>query len=305
MKTSSLFDSFGTLISNDDDSSITDLNSQEILDLFKLSKLLVFRGFAKDTDQFQQFTSLFCSDFITYMGGGYQRKTINPEGDKTLLSVNYYFGAQTQKTFPLPLHGEMYYLRNRPAALWFYCVVPASSQGETMVCDGSQLYDALSSSTKKLFQDRRLRYIRYYPNGEWQNRFQSDNLDEVVQFCLDNEMEVVVNSAEQTLKTEYFHSATINDLWSDRPVFINNILPVTSSEEHGITTNIVRLEDGSKIPDEVIQEIRETSDRLTKLIAWQATDIALIDNARVLHGRRAFTDTNREICLRMSKTINW
>ncbi|HEY9740471.1 MAG TPA: TauD/TfdA family dioxygenase [Coleofasciculaceae cyanobacterium] len=305
MKTEPIFEGFGTRVIATDNSNILELDTGKIINFFKTSGLLHFRGFDVDLEKFQEFSNLFGTEFLTYAGGGYIRKTINEDGDRTVLSVTYNAGGTQQKTFGLPIHGEMYYLKNRPTVIWFYCITPASEDGETTVCDGVQVYKQLREETKELFKTKRLRYLRSYANGEWQERYQTNDLSVVEKFCKENDLSLKIDRKTQSISTEYIHPAVIKSRWGGQEVFINNILPVEWQESSGKKTSIVRLEDGLKIPDEVILEIKDVTARLTQLISWQSGDIVMIDNTRILHGRRAFTDQRRELYTRMCKSVEW
>jgi alpha-ketoglutarate-dependent taurine dioxygenase len=82
-------------------------------------------------------------------------------------------------------------------------------------------------------------------------------------------------------------------------------LPVIAQEYvQGLQSSIVRFEDGLKIPDDVIFELKDVTDKLTLPIAWQKGDILMIDNTRLLHGRKSFSDNQREIYVRMGHLAN-
>ena len=53
------------------------------------------------------------------------------------------------------------------------------------------------------------------------------------------------------------------------------------------------LEDGSKIPDEIMSEIREVSNKLIVDIDWENNDLCMIDNKRIMHGRRKILDDEK------------
>lgn len=300
-----LFDTFGAVVTPRGDDGLLDLSRDAVLSLFRQSGAVLFRGFAPDLEGYQTFSDRFCAEFITYMGGGYQRRVINAEGDQTILSVNYYLGQKQQRTFGLPLHGEMYYLDNRPEVIWFYCLRPASEEGETTVADAAQVYQALSPATRACFHQQRLKYIRSYQREDWQARFLTEDIAVVQQFCRDNGMGITVNAADDSITTEYVFPGVMQPPRHDRSVFINNLLPVIWQEEHGSTTNIVRWEDGSKISVDIIEEVKGVAEQCTRLVAWQPQEILMVDNTRVLHGRRAFDDKNREIYTRMGRSILW
>ena len=102
------------------------------------------------------------------------------------------------------------------------------------------------------------------------------------------------------LATEYVYPAVIKTRWGNHLAYINSALLVYWQEENlGRDTSIVRLEDGSKLPRQLIDEVVAAQKRLIIPMVWDHGDFAVVDNTRAMHGRRAFTDTNREIFLRM------
>jgi alpha-ketoglutarate-dependent taurine dioxygenase len=307
MKTAPISEEFGTRIVATDKSNIFAIDQENIRSLFKKSGVLLFRDFDINTDKFEQFTNLFGTEFMHYIGGAQVRKIINKNGDQTISSVNFYTDSdkQQKRTFKLPLHGEMFYTKSRPTLLWFYCVAPPLEDGETTVCDGVQVYQELSEATKNLFKTKRLKYIRHYANGEWQGRFQTDDLSELAKFCQESDLHLKIDKDTQAITTEYVYPAIVKTRWGGQEAFLNSILIVEWQEAAGKTDSIVRLEDNSRIPDDVLLELQEVTERLTYLISWQRGDILMIDNTRMLHGRRAFSDQQRELYTRMCRSVPW
>ena len=307
MKTAPISEEFGTRIVATDKSNIFAIDQENIRSLFKKSGVLLFRDFDINTDKFEQFTNLFGNEFMHYIGGAQVRKIINKNGDQTISSVNFYTDSDNQhkRTFKLPLHGEMFYTKSRPTLLWFYCVAPPLEDGETTVCDGVQVYQELSEATKNLFKTKRLKYIRHYANGEWQGRFQTDDLSELAKFCQESDLHLKIDKDTQAITTEYVYPAIVKTRWGGQEAFLNSILIVEWQEAAGKTDSIVRLEDNSRIPDDVLLELQEVTERLTYLISWQRGDILMIDNTRMLHGRRAFSDQQRELYTRMCRSVPW
>jgi alpha-ketoglutarate-dependent taurine dioxygenase len=307
MKPTFISEEFGAKIVATDNSNIFEINREKIISLFKNSGVLLFRGFEFDTDRFEQFTNLLGTDFMYYIGGAQVRKIINEQGDGTISSVNFYVDSEKQqkRTFHLPLHGEMFYTKTRPILVWFYCVTPPLKDGETTVCDGVQVYKELSEATKSLFKTKRIKYIRHYPNGIWQERFQTEDLSVLEKFCQESDLHLKIDNDTQAITTEYLQPAFVKTRWGGQEAFLNSILIVEWGELNGVKDSIVRLEDNSKIPDEVLLELKEVTERLTQLISWQRGDVLMVDNTRVLHGRRAFSDQQRELYTRMCRTVIW
>lgn len=268
------------------------LDPEEVIQQFNTSSLLLFRGFEVSTEDFKKFTALFSTNFVSYVGGAYSREMIN--GDKTLLSV-----TGGKEAFPVPLHGEMYYRKHRPDILWFYCATPALKDGETTVCDGIEIYKKLSDATQKLFKEKRIKYTRTYPKCVWQKIYQTDDLSQVEAVCQDNNMQLEATSEQIT--THYLTSAIQPSRCGKHQVFINNILPVVAQEITGRNSSLVRFEDNSKISESVITEIKDITEELVHLVAWQTGDILMIDNTRLMHGRRSFADNQRDIYVRLAQ----
>jgi hypothetical protein len=53
------------------------------------------------------------------------------------------------------------------------------------------------------------------------------------------------------------------------------------------------------IGQDEIEELRGLAETCTHEINWQDGDIAVLDNTRVMHGRRAIVDTNRQLFIGM------
>ena len=280
---------------NSSDYSLPQADS-ELIELFKNSGVLLFRGFEIDRPRFVAYTEALTPDFIDYSGGAYARDKIG--GNATVLSVTGH-----RQFFAVPLHGEMFYTKHRPTILWFFCVAPPVEGGQTTVCDGVALLNQLSAETRALFEAQPINYIRHYEDGVWQKIYQSDDVARVEAICRERDTEFSHHAEDNSISTQYRCSAITQPLYTDQPAFVNNILPVMVQEANGHTHSLVRFADGSKIPEDVISELKEVSERLTVEVNWQEGDLVMVDNSRLMHGRRAFDDTQRELNMRMSATV--
>ncbi|MBN3888445.1 MAG: TauD/TfdA family dioxygenase [Nostoc sp. JL31] len=280
----SMSDSIVQEINNLDNVSILELDKEEIINLFKANGILLFRGFDVDVDIFKEFTNLLSIDFINYAGGAFSRRVIN--GDETLLSVNDFKSE-------IKLHGEMYYQQNIPLMLWFFCANPPLEDGETTVCDGRQFFNEISSSTKELFSKKKLKFNVRISQEDWQKKYQTDDLNQLEEMCRKNNMHLTVNE-DQSILLEYISPAIIPSRCGKYQVFINSLLPTKQ-----LNPKILNFEDDSEIPEEVVSELNEIAEKITTEISWQKGDILMIDNTRILHGRRSFADDQRDIYIRL------
>ncbi|MEH2309128.1 TauD/TfdA family dioxygenase [Nostoc sp.] len=271
-------------INNPDNVSILKLDKEEIISLFKANGILLFRRFDVDVDIFKEFTNLLSIDFINYAGGAFSRRVIN--GDETLLSVNDFKSE-------IKLHGEMYYQQNIPLMLWFFCANPPLEDGETTVCDGRQFFNEISSSTKELFSKKKLKFNVRISQEDWQQKYQTDDLNQLEEMCRKNNTHLTVNE-DQSILLEYISPAIIPSRCGKYQVFINSLLPTKQ-----LNPKILNFEDDSEIPEEVVSELNEIAEKITTEISWQKGDILMIDNTRILHGRRSFADDQRDIYIRL------
>lgn len=303
--TEPLTDEFGLVIRSTGETDPRDLARDEIIEACKTAGVVYFQGFGASMELFEAMTNQYCTDWLPYQGGAHERQVLNPKGDKSVYSVNFYLGQKEQLKFELPLHCDMAYLKFSPIALYFYCVRPAASRGETMLCDGCEVYDQLAPATRDLLSSQPITYIRKYPEGNWQTRFGTSDMDEVRAFCRENALELTVDESTGTLFTRYTVEALPKTRWGDRRAFRNSILTVVKQEEVGSDASLVRFADGSPLPPEVISDIRAVTNRLTKLVPMAIGDFMFVDNTRILHGRKAFDDPGREVAIRMVKSLEW
>lgn len=297
IKTSPISDQLGSIVSPGNGNKVLDMSSaDQIVDLFKNRGLLLFRGFDLSQEGFIKFTEQLTPNFMDYSGGAYARESIG--GDETVLSV-----TGNRQFFGVPFHGEMFYTQNRPSILWFYCVVPPVSDGETTVCDGVAVLEQLSANTRRLFEEQEIKYIRHYSSKDWQGIYATDDVATVAKTCAERNTKFTHFPEDNSISTEYQCSAVTTPLYLDKPAFVNNILPVILQETKGNTHSLVRFSDDSKIPEEAIDDIQAVTDRLTLAVAWQAKDLVMVDNSRSMHGRHEFNDTQRELNVRMSSNL--
>ncbi len=281
--TEPLSDKVGQKVVNTDKINIFDLDEESIINLFQSEGVLLFRGFETNIEIFTQFTNKFSKNFLDYTGGVFNRRVIN--GDSTVLSVNDF-------NHEIKLHGEMYYQKNIPLMIWFFCANPASQDGETIVCDGKRFFEELRQPLKELFSQKKLKYRGHLDKDAWQKRYKTDDLNVVEKECKSNEVHLLINEDESI--DVYYTCPVVHLSRSGELVFINSLLPAKS-----MAPNSVAFDDGSEIDDELMVELNEIAKKVTAEVRWEKGDILMVDNTRIMHGRRAFTDDKRDIYLRL------
>ena len=299
---------FGALVEAYPGSGLPD--AAAVMQLFANEGALLLRGFPFDLDAFVAFTDECCTSFSTYVGGGIRFRALNRESLGAGGTVMTTTGST--QSFPIPLHGEMYYQKLRPDILLFYCQQAPAQHGQTVLADGRAIFEQLSRETQSLLRSRRLRYIRELAAADWATSFMTEDTAELKRICDENEL---------TLELKEDHSARIQYVApavfavdSGREAFINSSILLWHFEQAVVSGAaaaalgntaperpplVVRFEDGSEIPESVIREIDEAADPLTFKVKWQVGDVVLVDNRKIMHGRRKTVGSDRKILVRL------
>jgi alpha-ketoglutarate-dependent taurine dioxygenase len=262
-----------------------------VLNALKETGAVICRGYLDTMEDFVRFSNQFIRTFVPYVGGANNgRATVG--GDNSIYTVT----EPSMKT-PLPLHAEMYYMAAPPELLWFYCRTPAAADGETTLCDGRKILAGLSPRTRREFEEREVIYCRNFSSSVWRQVYQTDNIENVEAFCRANQLNLVVKP-DGGITTTYRASAIVRSPGGS--AFVNSILNFAAQEYFtGSNESQVRWSNNDKIDRDILVEVKTVSDRLTHAHAWQPGDAILLDNSRVMHGRRAFHDDQRDIVVRL------
>ncbi len=249
----------------------------------------LLRGFAPDMAAFSALTTALC-----------RKITFDPARE--------YGDANTQKvdagTGPIGLHTENGNTPVCPDIVAFYSPVAAFEGSQTTICDGREIYNSMSECQQDRWQ-REMIVERYLPEELWKR-------------YLANEHPAISRPEEVTPRhVEEFRAAIPNqdfDLLDDGGInYRLTISPVRGSAlskgrgfanavlgpSHNYAPPKYRFDDEDIVSGDEIEELRELAETCTHEINWQDGDIAVLDNTRVMHGRRAIVDTNRQLFIGM------
>lgn len=262
--------------------------------------IVLIRNSAITVADFEDLSEQLMSKCMVHHGTGtQQRDAVNKEG--TTSTVNKGFSK-------LPFHKEYAYAAGGPDLMVFHCVTPAAQDGETIACDGIDLYAALPQHIKEFVTDAVLKWQWKVPPSRWQTALDVTTTEEALakldylnQQCADWEWQEVAFDGDWLAGAYYTH-CVIPTRWQQQKSFCNFLLnfffrPIEDFHEESPIT--LTLQDGSEFPIEIAQEILEVADSVTYAHPWQKGDIIALDNSRYMHGRNGFTDKNRNILLRM------
>jgi len=285
MRTKSLGSSTGKIIYGDDTfPDIFQLPIPKIRNLFKVSGVLLFRGFAVNCQKMKMFSEQFS---VRHFRNHTKAKVENEE------FIDFVDAGRDHLVTP---HSEYAYSPFRPDVVWFCCGVPADQGGETLFWDGARVWEELNPDVKQLFLSKKLKFSHNNIPVDFFKSFVEANATVVdIQEMLSKLDGVTFQiNKDKTVSLEYVCSAISKTKYGHKDAFANSFLP------YQIKTKQAIFEDGSRAPDKVVTEIQRVLDRLTEEISWEAGDLAMIDNSRFLHGRRVFHDDRRQIFTTLS-----
>ncbi|MDG1480929.1 MAG: TauD/TfdA family dioxygenase [Myxococcota bacterium] len=123
---------------------VTDLDAADIAADFRTFGAVLFRGFLPDESAFEALTAVFSADFL--VDSGVTRLPV-PHREPPTRQIR-----TPRPEHPFGLHAELSTsAARRPHILWLYCVTPAESGGETILCDGAAVYARLSPQARAVF----------------------------------------------------------------------------------------------------------------------------------------------------------
>jgi alpha-ketoglutarate-dependent taurine dioxygenase len=243
---------------------------------FREHGALLLRGFGYDLQSLSRFTSCFCSRFVRNESG--RRSRISQDG--TTQSVN--LGRE-----PFPLHPELSRVPWRPDIAWFACARPPSAGGETLVCDGAAIVDLLSEPTRQSVQDRGILYREETPIAAFTDWLGIPRPDDDALAALSRESPFRFLRSEGRIFRQFTRPFLHQSLFGRKRVFGNFLLFARYMLG---TREFPLFEDGSVIPDELVEELKTVSDSITVAHRWRGGDILMLDNSRFMHGRNAVTE---------------
>lgn len=271
--------------------ALADFSVDEVMELCESAGVVLFRGFDTCIDQFSNFVEKNSSQV-----------TLDP--------ARNFHADNAQKVDagmdPVGLHCENGNAPKLPHFIWFYCKKAAMSGSQTTYCDGKVVWEKLSEHTRHVFSEHKIKYSRTVPELLWKSYLAHElpgisSAEEVDVSHLTKLSEQIPGQSftlndDMSVHYEFVVGAAHETIFSEELVFANSILgPSFNYEKPKIT-----LEDGTDIPEDILEEIERVTSEQTQEIDWQDGDIVMIDNTRFMHGRRAIEDPVREIYAALS-----
>src|SRR5262245_44840563 len=163
------------------------------------------------------------------------------------------------------LHNENSYRDRFPLKVYFCCVTPATSGGETPIADCRAVYERLQVDTRQLFADGYV-YARNFGGGpgmSWQEAFQTQDKGEVEKYCRVHRIAFEWRDGNR-LRTRQHRRAIATHPRTGEPVWFNHLtffhlttLPpafqeILRKEFPSDLPNQTYCTDGGEIPAEIV-----------------------------------------------------
>ena len=260
-----------------------------------------------NASEFDRFVSSFQYEAFTYEDSLSNAVRIN-KTDKVFTA------NEAPKEIEIFLHHEMAQTPTYPKNIFFFCKSASSAGGQTPLCRSDKLYEEILKEDPALinkFIEHGVIYHSTMSNGDELVSGQGRSWQKTLGVFSKDEAESKLRNLgyswnwiegdNLSVTTRAFEA--IKELKDGKKSFFNQVLAASlgwkKNSEDDVTP--VRFGNGKEISLSSIQLISEFADNSTLLRHWKDRDILLIDNYRVMHGRKPFEgDIKREVLVSLS-----
>ncbi|MGH9825346.1 MAG: TauD/TfdA family dioxygenase, partial [Blastocatellia bacterium] len=201
------------------------------------------------------------------------------------------------------LHNENSYQKTWPMRILFFCETPPDEGGETPIADCRRIFDRLDPMVRNDFIARRWMYVRNFNDGfglPWQTVFQTEDRGVAEEHCRRNQITCEWKENGR-LRTRAIRRAAQDHPLTGEPVWFNHAAFFhVSTLETGIRDSLLALfneedlpsntyyGDGVPIEGSTAELLRNAYRRESVYFSWKRSDILLLDNMLVAHGRAPY-----------------
>jgi alpha-ketoglutarate-dependent taurine dioxygenase len=273
------------------------------------SGAIKFKGIEiKSTQDFQKLTGGISTGFQDYVDGNSPR---------TKLSANVYTSTEYDSSRIITMHNELSYTAKWPHKLFFSCLQPAQSGGETLLADGRKILRTMDKAVVSEIVSRGIIYVRNLHGGaglgpSWQETFETTEKMKVEVYCrlTGTEFKWKEGGGLQLLqrsKGVINHRVTGEQVWFNQ---IDQFHPSHLGKElYEVMMSMflspmdfpmyVMFGDGGEIDEQIVKTITETIAQVTMAPKWKTNELLIVDNELMTHGRAAFAG-DRKVLVTMS-----
>lgn len=273
---------------------------QAIQDLLAAKGAVLFRGFGLETDtDFDQFIAAFDWPNFTYAES--LSNAVRRNRTDRVFTAN-----EAPPEVSIFLHHEMAQTPIYPSRLFFFCELPALSGGATPICRSDWLLERLTVEAPEFVaacREKGVRYSQTMPAADdmasgqgrsWRSTLSADSR-------MAAESKLAKLGYEWRWREDDALSVTtpvlpaIQRLEDGSHSFFNQLIAAFFGwkDARNDGQKVISFGDGSPMDSEAMALAVSMAEELTVDLQWQQGDVALVDNLRVMHGRRPFEGERR------------
>ena len=283
-------------------------NKVKIEDELKIHGAILFRDMGVNDDQsFDRFIRAFGWPSFTYEES--LSNAVRRNRTELVFTAN-----EEPPDVSIFLHHEMAQTPVYPKNIFFFCKSASQNGGQTPLCRSDHLYAAILKEDAKLlakFQENGVIYNSVMSNGDELVSGQGRSWQKTLGVISKDEAEIRLNDLgyswnwiegdNLSVTTKTF--AAIKELKDGSKSFFNQVLAASLGWKMNSEDDLLPVKFGNdeEIPEAGIQMISELANSLTLLRHWKDNDILLIDNYRVMHGRKPYSgEKDREVLVSLT-----
>lgn len=286
-------------------------NRQPIEDALHRAGAVLIRGFEiADAASFRAFCAAIRPDLRNYAGG---------DSPRTSLADQVYTSTEYPAHLEVLLHNELSYAGWSPDRVFFGCLIPAETGGETHIADGREICARLDPTARARFENRGVAYLQHLWDAEgapgigksWQETFETGDRAAAEAYLRESEMDfewtplgLRTRARKEAIRA---HPVTGEQCWwcqadqwhrdieSVKASFGGGEDPRFDPATAGEATlgNHATFGDGSPIDVADLMHVREVMRGCEVTFPWRAGDVMALDNVLAMHGRKPFTGQRR------------
>lgn len=275
-------------------------NQRQIKQQLDQTGAVLFRGFGLHSDaEFDQFIRAFDWPNFTYAES--LSNAVRRNRTERVFTAN-----EAPSEVSIFLHHEMAQTPIYPSRLFFFCEKPAEDGGATPVCRSDWLLEQLQTEVPDFVAEcgsKGVKYSQTMPGQEdltsgqgrsWRSTLSADD-----RLSAEAKLQSLGYQwswlADDALSVTSPALPAIRTLHDGSRSFFNQLIAAFFGwqDARNQGSKSICFGDDTPIDVEAMQTAVALAEGLTVDLNWQQGDVALVDNLRVMHGRRPFLGTRR------------